>query len=195
MSPENAARNSAVLHSQLRLYRLLCFVLSLVLLGGVVILGFVLLRETIRIVPPEIRRPYEIGANYANKDYLAEMSAYVLSSVLTVTPDTVDYNTKVILKMTHPDGYATLKTALEASAARLKRERITTIWSLRSEVVDERNLTLKASGSLKTYIADKLVSESPKDYFVKFLVTTSGRLYVTKIEEIVKSEAAAGIVG
>jgi len=133
-----------------------------------------------------------MGANYANKDYLAEMSAYVLNSVLTVTPDTVDHNTKVILKMTHPDGYATLKTALEASAARLKRERITTIWSLRSEVVDERGLTLKASGSLKTYIADKLVSDAPKDYFVKFLVTSSGRLYVTKIEEIVKPEATPG---
>jgi len=189
MSPENAARNTASLQSQLRFYRLLSFTLTLTLLGGVLVLGFVLLRDTVKIVPPEIRRPLEIGSSYANKDYLAEMSAYVLGSILTVTPDTVDHNTRVILKMTHPEGYAILKTALEASATRLKRERITTIWALRSELVDERNLSVKASGSLKTFIADKLVSESPRDYAIKFLITTSGRLYVTKIEEIVKPEA------
>lgn len=190
MSPENAAINTAALQSQLGFYRVLCLSLSLVLLGGVGVLGFVLLKDTVKIVPAEIRKPYEIGANYANRDYLADMAAYVLGSVLSVTPESVDHNNKTILKMTHPDGYPTLKTALDASAARLKKERITTLWNARNETIDERNLVVRASGTVKTFIADKLVSDTPRDYSVKFLITTSGRLYVTKIEEIVKADAA-----
>lgn len=192
MSPENAIRNASILQSQIGFYRVVSFLLSLVLLGGVGILAYVLARETVRIVPPEIHRPYQIGAGYANKDYLADMASYVLGSVLTVTPETVDHNNKVILKMAHPDGYPALKTSLDSAAARLKKERITTLWGPRNESIDEHALTVHASGSLKTFIADKLVSESPRDYLVKFLITTSGRLYVTKIEEIVKPESAGG---
>ena len=43
----------------------------------------------------------------------------------------------------------------------------------------------------KTFIADKLTSEREKDYLVEFTITTSGRLYVSKIEEIVKRDPSA----
>ena len=137
------------------------------------------------------KRPYEIGSNYANKDYLLDMAGYVLSTVLTVTPETVDYNNKVILKMADPDGYAGLKTALDAAAMRLKQERVTTIWVPRKEEVSEQDKRVKVSGKLKTFIADKLTSEREKDYLVEFTITTSGRLYVSKIEEIVKRDPSA----
>ena len=114
---------------------------------------------------------------------LLDMAGYVLGTVLTVTPESVDYNNRVILKMTDPDGYAGLKTALDAAALRLKQERVTTIWVPRKEEVSERDKRVKVSGKLKTYIADKLTSERDKDYLVEFSVTTSGRLYVSKIEE------------
>jgi len=150
----------------------------------------VILRDTTKVVPTEIRRPYEIGANYANKDYLLDMAGYVLGMVLTVTPESVDYNNKVILKMADPDGYPVLKTALDAAALRMRAERITTIWVPRKEEVSEREKRVKVSGKLKTYIADKLTSERDKDYIVEFIITTSGRLYVSRIEEIVKLDSA-----
>ncbi len=149
------------------------------------------MRDTTKIVPPEVKRPYEIGSNYANKDYLLDMAGYVLGTVLTVTPETVDYNNKVILKMADPDGYAGLKTGMSAMAAmRLKQERVTTIW-VPSQRGSQRagQAAVKVSGKLKTFIADKLTSEREKDYLVEFTITTSGRLYVSKIEEIVKPEA------
>ena len=114
-----------------------------------------------------------------------------VSWVLTVTPETVDYNNKVILKMADPDGYAGLKTALDAAGMRLKQERVTTIWVPRKEEVSEQDKRVKVSGKLKTFIADKLTSEREKDYLVEFTITTSGRLYVSKIEEIVKRDPSA----
>lgn len=183
MAPEQATNERDRLQSQVRFLRATNAGQLAVLLLLVLLLGFVVVRDTTKIVPTEIRRPYEIGANYANKDYLLDMAGYVLGTVLTVTPESVDYNNRVILRMADPDGYAGLKTALDAAALRLKQERVTTIWVPRKEEVSERDKRVKVSGKLKTYIADKLTSERDMDYLVEFSVTTSGRLYVSKIEE------------
>ena len=195
MAPDKAINERDKLQSQLRFHRAMNAGLLATLLFGVLLLGFVVVRDTIKIVPPEIRRPYEIGANYANKDYLLDMAGYVLGTVLTVTPETVDYNNKVILKMTDPEGYAGLKTALDAAGLRLKQERVTTIWVPRKEEVTEQQNRVTVSGKLKTYIADKLTSEREKDYLVEFTITTSGRLYVSKIEEVVKRDPSAKPAG
>lgn len=190
MAPEQATNERDRLQSQVRFLRAANAGQLAVLLLLVLLLGFVVVRDTTKIVPTEIRRPYEIGANYANKDYLLDMAGYVLGTVLTVTPESVDYNNRVILRMADPDGYAGLKTALDAAALRLKQERVTTIWVPSKEEVSERDKRVKVSGKLKTYIADKLTSERDKDYLVEFSVTTSGRLYVSKIEEFLGRDPA-----
>lgn len=190
MSPEKANNERDALKTQLRFYHVMNVGLLGTLFFGVLLFGFVVMRERTLIVPAEIKRPYEMGANYASKDYLLDMAGYVLGMVLTVTPETADYNNKVILKMAAPDGYPALKTALDAAALRLRQERVTTIWVPRKEEVSEQDKRVKVSGKLKTYIADKLTSERDKDYIVEFIVTISGRLYVSKIEEIVKRDLA-----
>lgn len=191
MTPANAINERDALKSQVKFLRVVIvglIGLNLVLLG---VEAYTLMRETVTIVPPEVRRPYEIGADYANKDYLSDMAGYVLDKVLTVTPETVNYNNKIILKMAHPDGYPALKIALDAAALRIKQQHITTIWVPRNEKVDERAKTVEVSGQMKTFIADKLTSQHDKTYLVEFNITVSGRLYVSKIEEIIKRDPAA----
>ncbi|WP_459203509.1 type IV conjugative transfer system protein TraE (plasmid) [Ralstonia pseudosolanacearum] len=188
MSPDNANNERTSLKAQLSFSRAMNVGQLAITLFLLFLLGFVIFRDTTKIVPPEVRRPYEIGSNYANKDYLLDMADYVLGEVLTVTPDTVDYNVRTILRMAHPDGYGPLKASLEGAALRMKKERVTTIWVPRKEEVSEQDLRVRVSGKLKTYIADKLTSEPEKDYLVEFTVTTSGRLYVSKIEEVVKRD-------
>ena len=153
--------------------------------------GWTVINERSILVPPEVRRPYEVGASYGSKDYLADMSTYVLSMMFTISPETVEWQNKVILKMTHPDGYGKLKAELEANAQRLKRDRIATVWVPRTEKVSERSKTVVVAGKLKTYIADVLTSEKDKEYQVEFEITSSGRLYVVRVQEVVKPEPAS----
>lgn len=195
MSPDIAQNERDVLKAQVRFHRTMNGGLLVILFTHLLLLGFVVMRDTTRIVPPEIRRPYEIGANHANKEYLFDMANYVLDKVLTVTPETVDYNNSVIFKMAHPDGYAHLHTALDAAAQQLKRDRITTIWVPRNESVIASSMQVRVTGKLKTFMADKLTSEREKEYLVQFTLTVSGRLYVLKIEEILKKNAAVRAVG
>jgi conjugal transfer pilus assembly protein TraE len=191
MAPDKANNERDALKAQVSFLRVMNVGLLATIFCGVLLLGFVVIREKTMIVPPEVKRPYEIGANYANKDYLLDIAGYVLGMVLTVTPETVDYNNKVILKMAAADGYGGLKSALDGAAIRLKQERVTTVWVPRKEEVSESEKRVKVSGKLKTFIADKLTSERDKDYLVEFTVTNSGRLYVSKIEEIVKADRSA----
>ena len=190
MTPNNAKNEREALAEQLFFHRFvnICLLgLSLILAGGMV---WMTMNRTVVVVPPEVRRPYEIGANFGDKDYLADMAIYVLNTVLTVSPDQVDNNNRVILKMTDPDGYGQLKSDLEAAAIRLKRDRVTTVWSWNKYEVSERNKRVTVSGRLKTYIADVLTSERDKQYTVEFIINSSGRLYVSTIKELVKPDPA-----
>lgn len=190
MNPKYASNELQRLQSQLRFHRVINIGLVVAINFGVLLLGFTVFRETTHVVPPEIRRPYEIGANYANKEYLVDMANYVLSMVLTVTPESVEHNNKVILKMTQPEGYADLKAVLDAAALRIKQERVTTVWVPENEEIYEKEKRVKVTGRYKTFIADKLTSERDKTYLVNFTITTSGRLYVSKIEEFAKDDSA-----
>ncbi len=191
MTPSNALNERDALRGQVRFLRVTLIGALAAILALIALNGFLVLNEKTAIVPPEVRRPYELGANYANKEYLLDMASYVLDQVLTVTPETVDFNNKKILRMTHPDGYGALKTTLDAAAQRLKQERVTTVWIPRSERVNEQAKLVEVTGQLKTFIADKLTSQRDKSYLIEFTITTSGRLYVSRIEEVVKRDPAA----
>lgn len=193
MSPENNLDERDSLRSQVRFLRISNIGLLLLGLIFLMIEGFLILHETTTIVPPEVRRPYVIGADYASNDYLTDMAGYVLDKVLTVSPEMVDYNNRIILKMAHPDGYPSLKSSLDAAALRLKQERVTTVWVPQTEKVDAKEKTVEIKGELKTYIADNLTSKREKSYLVQFIVTLSGRLYVSRIEEIVKRDPRPAI--
>jgi conjugal transfer pilus assembly protein TraE len=154
-------------------------------------IGWLVVNQTVAIVPPEVRRPYEIGSNYGNKDYLGDMANYVLQQILTVSADSVDFQNKVILKMTDPDAYGKLKAELDAAALRIRKDRISTVWTARKETISEQAKSVRVSGSLKTYIADVLTSTRDKEYIVDFYITSSGRLYVANVQEVVKPDPAA----
>jgi conjugal transfer pilus assembly protein TraE len=188
MSPEHHLNERLTLQGQVKFLRVVIVGLLALIFVSLVVEGITLMRETTTIVPPEIRRPYEVGADYASNDYLMDMAGYVLDKVLTVSPETVEYNNKIILKMAHPDGYPNLKSTLDAAALRLKQERVTTVWIPRNEKVDPNTKTVEINGEIKTYIADNLTSKREKSYLVQFIVTLSGRLYVSKIEEVIKHD-------
>ena len=43
---------------------------------------------------------------------------------------------------------------------------------------------------MKTYIADTPTGERDKEFLVEFNITSSGRLYVLNVKEVVKAEPA-----
>lgn len=190
MKPENANNERDILKGQVAFQRNVIYVELAICLTLVFGWGYTVMNQVTVVVPPEVKRPYEVGSNFGNKEYLADMANYVLQSILTVTPDSVDFNNKVILRMTDPDGYGRLRADLEAAAVRMKKERVTTVWIPQREEISESEHRVKVKGRLKTFIADVLTSERDKEYLVDFNITSSGRLYVLNVKEVVKPDPA-----
>ena len=92
--------------------------------------------------------------------------------------------------MTDAAGYGQLRADLEAAAVRLKRERVTTVWIPQREEISEADHKVKVKGRMKTYIADTPTGERDKEFLVEFNITSSGRLYVLNVKEVVKAEPA-----
>lgn len=192
MRPDIAQNERATLQQQLRFARI-CLVAAL---ASVFLLGLLdawqELHQTTAVVPPEVRRPYVIGAGTANDDYLTDMSGYVLDKMLNTSPETVDYNNAVILKMTAPEQYPALKTTLDVAAMRIKRERITTLWAPRSLSIERGSNRGTWTGILKTYVSDVLVSSEQHSYVVELSFDISGRTYVSKAAEVLRADGARG---
>lgn len=186
MNPNHAKNEREILSAQVKFLKFSnwgLMGLSLLLVAGWIT---TVVNQTTIIVPPEVHGRYELGSNFANKDYLSDVANYVLSTVLTVTPDSVDYNTKVILKMTHPDSYPKLSMELGAASLRVKKDRITTVWTPKQEAVYEREKRVHFAGTLKTFIGDTMTSVRDKEYTVAFAIQPSGKLYIQELKEVVK---------
>lgn len=192
MHPNQDANERIKLERQLKFTRVCLFFSLVACLVLALVDGYKTMHETTRVVPPEVRRPYVIGPDTANTDYLTDMSDYVLDKLLTTSPEIVDFNNQVVLKMATPEQYPALKTTLDTAALRIKRERITTLWTPRSRSVDRAANRVTTTGTLKTYISDVLVSSEQKSYVVELSFDLSGRTHVSKAAELVRTEAPRG---
>jgi len=161
--------------------------LGILLACGLVWTG---LHSRVMVVPPEVRRPYEVGAGYGNVDYLSDMSDYVMQLLYTNTPDSVDHHHGVLLKMTDPDSYGSMKAQLDAAALRSKALKVSSVWTASKSDVYSRDLRVRISGRMKTYIADVPTSNGAKQFLVEFSINSSGRLNVLNVQEVVKADPA-----
>lgn len=186
MSPDNAENERARLKSDTTFLKRVVFGLLGVLAMTVGGWAWTVVNATVLLVPPVVQRPYEVGANHGNREYLSDMADYVLQMVLTASPESIEHNASVILKMTDPDGNPELKGLLDQAALRMKRDRVTTVWSPRTAEVFVREKRVEVAGKLKTYVADTVTSVTDRKYVVEFIITSAGRLYVSKVAEVVK---------
>lgn len=181
----NAGKKTiAAVKNENHFYKVIVAVFGLSNLLLCAVLGYVLFRDNVIIVPPVVREEYAIGAETSQK-YLVDMAEYVVTTLRTINKDNVDYNNKIILKMVDDDTLPSLRKTLDAQAVRIKKEDITTVWSgstAEPSIVGKNTVIL--SGRLRTYYSDKLVSNESKEYKVEFGLSGLGKIYVKKVEEV-----------
>lgn len=188
MHPEKSKASLDQIRNQNRFLRGMAVVLGLSTFAQTGLLFYVFSRDSVRIVPPVISRPYVISGYGSNPEYLSDMAEYVLTRMFNVNPSTIDFNNESVLKMVDPEQYPALKTKLDTNAERIKKDEISTIWSSGTiEAMPDQNMVF-VKGVLSTYMADKIVNTQPKEYLVEFIFRSTGRLYVSKVKEVVRDE-------
>ncbi len=139
-------------------------------------------RERIVVLPPAVHRTFWVEPERVSREYLEQMGYFLAQLVLDVTPQSADYQTKVLLQYASPGATGALRATLAATAERLKRDGAATVFATQDLVVDEPTLRVALRGKLTTYISDRRVSEVPKAYALGFRVD-AGRILLDTFTE------------
>jgi len=115
-------------------------------------------------------------------EYLEQMGYFLIQLALNVTPQSVDYQSRLLLQYVAPASYGEVKTAMTVVAERLKRDGASTVFSARNVTTDERALKVSIQGSLTTFIGDRRVSDVTKSYLVE-LQYALGKLTIKSFKE------------
>lgn len=191
MSPENSENQRAKLRRKLRWHRLVTPLSLCVAVGGLCLSGWIAANQRMMVSPPVVQRGYWVAAHEANKEYVQDMSDYVLTMQNTVTPANADSRSKQILKMVHPENYGAMSSKFQAAVSKLKKEGISTVWEPKSVGVAEGSLCAKWTGNLKRWVGDKPLDPQTKIFLVEFDIDLQGTLYVKTADEATPDVLAA----
>jgi conjugal transfer pilus assembly protein TraE len=139
-------------------------------------------RERVVVVPPTIHKTFWVESDRVSAEYLEQMAYFLMQLTLNVTPVSVDHQSRVLLQYAAPASFGELRTALLATAERLKRDGASTVFSAQDLAVDERAMRVGVRGQLATFISDRRVSEVSKGYAIE-LQYSGGRVFLKAFRE------------
>ena len=138
--------------------------------------------ERVIVVPPAVHKSFWVEHDRVSAEYLEQMGYFLIQLALNVTPQSVDYQSRLLLQYVAPASYGEIKTAMTVVAERLKRDGASTVFSARNVTTDERALKVSIQGSLTTFIGDRRVSDVTKSYLVE-LQYALGKLTIKSFKE------------
>lgn len=138
--------------------------------------------QRVVVMPPSIHKTFWVEEERVSAEYLEQMGYFLMQLTLNVTPQSVDHQSKVLLRYAAPAAYGELRATLLSAAERLKRDGAATVFSARDLTVDERALRVGIRGQLTTFISDRRVSETPKGYAIEFQYT-AGQIFLKAFRE------------
>lgn len=138
--------------------------------------------ERVILVPPTIHKSFWVESDKVSAEYLEQMGYFLIQLVLNVTPQSVDYQSKILLQYAAPASYGEIKTAMAVAGERLKRDGAATVFSPRTINVDESALKVAVQGQLTTFISDRRVSELSKSYLIE-LQYALGKISIKSFKE------------
>lgn len=124
-------------------------------------------KQTI-LIPNSLNQEASISNGKMSPAYLEALTRDVINLMLTVTPASVEYNTKSVLKVTHPKFYGALKTSLQSRAADVVNRRISVYFTPQSITPTEDNLGVLVVGKLSTYLGKEEVALEDKTYSITY---------------------------
>lgn len=139
--------------------------------------------ERVIVVPPAVHKSFWVENDKVSAEYLEQMGYFLIQLALNVTPQSVDYQSRLLLQYVAPASYGEIKTAMAIVAERLKRDGASTVFSARNLTTDERALKVSIQGSLTTFIGDRRVSDVTKSYLVE-LQYALGKLTIKSFKEV-----------
>lgn len=144
--------------------------------------------ERVIVVPPAVQKSFWVESDKVSAEYLEQMAYFLSQLALNVTPQNVDYQSRLLLQYVAAASYGEIKTAMTIVAGRIKRDGASTVFSARSLTSDERELKVTIQGNVTTFIGDRRVSDVAKSYLIEFQYAV-GKLTIKTFKEVTANDA------
>ena len=178
---------------RIRVNDLVLIILALCLLLALILAVKNMGRERTIIVPPVVHDEFWVDSNDADPKYLQEMATYFIFLANNVSPENIEYQNNLIINYVNPSEQGMLRTQLAQQAARIKRNQLTTMFSIIGYKVDAGANIVIVNGVLKSIIGDKVVSTTEKSYRVSFQII-NGQLYINEFGEVNNNDPFGEII-
>lgn len=135
------------------------------------------------IVPPTIERPFWVKGTETSAEYLEEMSRYLSTLVLNVTPKSIDANIDIFLRYVAPETHGAIRTRMAVQAERLKRDDVTSAFYPVGYQTRAEKRQVVITGDFVTTVGKQQVSSVRRSWRFDYAFT-GGRLWVSEFMEV-----------
>lgn len=149
----------------------------------VIFMFFMVGRERIVIVPPEVPKSFWVTSSKVSPEYLSEMALFFSSLSFNATPSNIVMQHAVLLRYVDSGCYESIKTKLTEVADKVKKEHITTNFYPSSVKVDTKHLVAVLSGDMQYTIGDIQTAPTQVTYQIGFSYR-QGQLRITSFPEV-----------
>jgi conjugal transfer pilus assembly protein TraE len=168
-------------------YLLLAIGSLFICLIQLLIIFYMIGREKIIIVPPDIQKSFWVSATHASPEYLAEMTRFFSSLRFNVTAENVHSQQETLLRYTDPSYYPALKNELVQEADRIAEQHVSMVFFPVNLKIDSKHFKVMIEGDLKILVGDAALPTKRTSYLITYGYD-AGRLLVKSFEEVVKHD-------
>ena len=151
----------------------------------VLLCWYSLAHKTKIIVPANFRTPFVISNNYVDSSYLQQMGLFFIATRLNITPGNILGLHKLLLEYTDSSFYHSFKQVLAMEQDQVLKNKISAVFLVNSTEINPQKLSIIINGKLKRWVGHRKISESLKNYVIKFTYNNS-RLSIKSFSELNK---------
>ena len=135
------------------------------------------------IMVPSLEREIAVGEHFVSGDYLSLRAEQIMELLFNIRQENFDYHLNQILRQVSSKHKADFAAQLDVFVSDVRSKRYFYVFNKESIALDTANLSVVFSGSLETFINDKLVAQIPKKYRLSF-VNNAGLVSLVSFEDI-----------
>lgn len=126
----------------------------------------------------------EVTSKRYSNDYYINWANDVVKTLLCVNPDSIEWNTQKILRIT-TETYGSLKGNLKKDSERIKKDNISTVFYPKNFVVNQANKTIDVVGEHISYFGkDTTPVSATKTFRLSWIIRTHGIVLLSDFMEV-----------